>query len=75
MQLRYLTPLVLALLCAVAWSVSGYLEADRELRGGLRPKQVPPPTSALIEELEDELRLPTAPTAKAPAPVAPPSSS
>jgi hypothetical protein len=74
MQLRYLTPLVLALLVAVAWSVSGYLEADRELRGGLRLKQALPPTSALIDGVEDELRMLAAPTA-ALVPEAPPSSS
>jgi len=72
MQLRYLTPLVLVLLVGVAWSVRGYLEADRDLRGGLRLQQAVPPTSALIEGLEGELPLPTAQVL---APEASPSSS
>jgi hypothetical protein len=39
MQLRYLAPLVFALLAGIAWSVRGYLQADHELRADLRLQQ------------------------------------
>lgn len=52
MQLRYLAPLVVALLAGIAWSVRGYLEADRELRADLRLQQAELPLPLFEGELE-----------------------
>jgi hypothetical protein len=52
MQLRYLAPLVFALLAGIAWSVRGYLEADRELRADLRLQQAELPLPLFEGELE-----------------------
>jgi len=65
MKLRYLTPLVLTLVCGVAWSVQSYLEADRALRVDLRLQkaELPPtwpaeaaslPTARALTPLEPE---------------------
>lgn len=56
MQLRFLAPLVVALLAGIAWSVQGYLEADRELRADLRLQHVELPRQLY----EGELLEPTA---------------
>ena len=56
MKLRYLTPLVLALVSGVAWSVQSYLEADRALRVELRLQKAELPCSRPLEAV----RLPTA---------------
>lgn len=51
MQLRYLAPLVCALLVGIAWSVRGYLEADHQLRADLRLQQAEVPAQAFPGEL------------------------
>ena len=48
MKLRYLTPLVLALVGGVAWSVQSYLEADRDLRVDLRLQRTELPVSTPV---------------------------
>ena len=52
MQLRYLAPLVLALLAGIVWSVRGYLQADHELRADLRLQQAEVPAQILAGELD-----------------------
>jgi hypothetical protein len=53
MQLRYLAPLVFALLVGIAWSVRGYLEADHQLRTDLRLQQAEVPPQIPAGELLD----------------------
>lgn len=48
MKLRYLTPLVLALVGGVAWSVQSYLEADRDLRVDLRLQRTELPVATPV---------------------------